>query len=61
MVSIHGAMTEERKFRICQLWQRGTSMNFIARDIAKPPATVYSHLLYHGGMAPRRRTRRPGT
>ncbi|QWA09337.1 IS30 family transposase [Sodalis ligni] len=61
MVSIHGAMTAERKSRIWQLWRKGTSMSVIARDIAKPPATVYSYLLYHGGMVPRRRTRRPGT
>jgi len=61
MVSIHGAITAERKSRIWQLWRKGTSMSVIARDIAKPPATVYSYLLYHGGMVPRRRTFRPGT
>jgi IS30 family transposase len=33
-------------------------MSFIADDIAKPPATVYSYLLYHGGMEPRSRVRR---
>ena len=33
-------------------------MSVIARDIAKPPATVYSYLLYHGGIKPRQRSRR---
>lgn len=60
MVSIHCAMTTERKSQIWQLWRKGTSMSVIARDIAKLPATVYSYLLYHGGVVPRRRTRRPG-
>ena len=60
MVSIYGAMTAQRKARIWQLWQRGVPMSIIARDIAKPPATVYSYLLYHGGMTPRQRTRRAG-
>lgn len=60
MVSIYGAMTAQRKARIWQLWQRGTPMSVIARDIAKPAATVYSYLLYHGGMMPRQRTRRAG-
>ncbi len=35
-----------------QLWQQGVPMSVIARDIAKPPATVYSYLLYHGGIKP---------
>ena len=61
MVSIYGAMTAQRKARIWHLWQRGTPMSIIARDIAKPPATVYSYLLYHGGMMPRQRTRRAGS
>lgn len=60
MASMYGAMTAERKARIWQLWQRGTPMSVIARDIAKPPATVYSYLLYHGGIMPRQATRRPG-
>lgn len=60
MVSVYGAMTTQRKTRIWQLWQRGTPMSLIARDIAKPPATVYSFLLYHGGFRPRQKTRRAG-
>ncbi len=34
-------------------------MSFIAADIEKPPATVFSYLLYHGGIEPRTRIRRP--
>ena len=34
-------------------------MSFIAADIEKPPATVFSYLLYHGGIEPRARIRRP--
>jgi len=30
----------------------------IARDIEKPPATVYSYLRYHGGVQPRARVQR---
>ncbi|WP_370641309.1 transposase [Achromobacter sp. MY14] len=33
-------------------------MSSISRDISKPPATVFSYLLYHGGISPRTRTRR---
>lgn len=61
MVSIYGAMTAQRKARIWHLWQRGAPMSIIARDIAKPAATVYSYLLYHGGMMLRQRTRRAGS
>jgi hypothetical protein len=58
MVSIYGAMTTERKSRIWELWRKGTPMSSISRDISKPPATVFSYLLYHGGISPRTRTRR---
>ncbi|WP_306607253.1 helix-turn-helix domain-containing protein [Azonexus sp.] len=58
MVSVFGAMTNERKVRIWELWEGGWPMSEIARDIAKPPATVYSYLLYHGGIQPRKRKRR---
>ena len=34
-------------------------MSFIAADIEKPPATVFSCLLYHGGIEPGTRSRRP--
>ncbi len=42
MVSVYGAMTDERKVCIWQLWQQGVPISVIARDIAKPLATVYS-------------------
>lgn len=58
MSSVHGPMTPIRKARIWELWRQGYPMSFIADDIAKPPATVYSYLLYHGGMEPRSRVRR---
>jgi IS30 family transposase len=58
MVSVYGAMTHERKARIWQLWRQGSPMSEVARDIKKPPATVYSYLLYHGGIQPRQHTRR---
>ena len=60
VVSVYGAMTHDRKARIWQLWRRGQPMSEIARDIQKPSATVYSYLLYHGGITPRPRVRRPG-
>jgi IS30 family transposase len=34
-------------------------MSLIARVLEKPPATVFSYLLYHGGIQPRARCRRP--
>lgn len=58
MVSVFGPMTDERKTRIWTLWKGGSPMSEIARDIAKPPATVYSYLLYYGGIQPRQRIRR---
>ena len=51
MASVYGGMTDERKACIWRLWQQGVAMSVIARDIAKPPATVYSYLLYHGGIS----------
>ena len=60
MASVYGGMTDERKACIWRLWQQGVPMSVIARDIAKPPATVYSYLLYHGGIKPRHRSRRSG-
>lgn len=41
MVRIYGAMTAERKSRVWDLWRKGTPMSSIARDVAKPPATVF--------------------
>jgi len=55
MVSVYGAMTHERKARIWQLWRQGRPMIDIAHDIVKPPATVYSYLLYHDRVEPRER------
>ena len=52
MTKKYGPMTLERKARIWELWRRGISMSLIAADIDKPPATVYSYLLYHGGIEP---------
>ena len=60
MSSVYGAMTDERKMCIWKRWQQGVPMSIIAREIAKPPATVYSYLLYHGGIKPRERSRRSG-
>src|SRR6185312_3495032 len=60
MASVYGGMTDERKACIWRLWQQGVAMSVIARDIAKPAATVYSYLLYHGGIKPRQRSRRSG-
>ena len=58
MVNSFGPMLAECKARIWQLWRKRNPMSVIARDIAKPPATVYSYLLYHGGIKPRQRSRR---
>ena len=56
MVSVYGGMSHERKAKIWTMWQQGTPMSHIARDIKKPPATVYSYLLYHGGIEPKKQT-----
>lgn len=58
MTNPHGSMTAERKRRIWKLWRKGNPMSVIAKDIGKPPATVYSYLLYHGGIEPCPRVRR---
>ena len=58
MVSIFGPMTLVRKQSIWAQWRAGVPMSSIARDIQKPPATVYSYLLYHGGIEPVPRVRR---
>jgi len=59
MTSVHGPMTPEKKAKIWELWQEGVPMSVIAREIIKPPATIFSYLLYHGGIQPRIRLRRP--
>lgn len=59
MTSIYGPMTLERKSRIWDLWRQGRPISLIAADIQKPAATVFSYLLYHGGIEPRTRSRRP--
>ncbi len=58
MASLHGPMADQRKERIWLLWQQGCPMSEIARDISKTPATVYSYLLYHGGIKPKISVRR---
>ena len=52
-------MTPSRKAIIWQKWKTGSSMAEIAKQIAKPPATVFSYLWYHGGIEPRSRSRAP--
>jgi IS30 family transposase len=59
MKKVYGPMTLERKARIGELWRQGKPMNVISKDIEKPPATVFSYLLYHGGIEPVARKRRP--
>jgi len=61
MASIFGPMTDARKTRIWTLRRGGIPMSEIAPDIAKPPATVYSNLLYHGGIEPQQHIRRQGS
>ncbi len=58
MTSIYGLMIAKRKSSIWELWQQGRPMSFIAAAIEKPPATVFSYLLYYGGIEPRTRSRR---
>jgi IS30 family transposase len=50
-------MNLTRKSTIWQRWKAGISMSAIAKEIAKPPATVFSYLWYHGGIEPRKRSR----
>ncbi len=59
MTSIYGSMTPKRKSRIWELWQQRRPMSFIAADVEKPPATVFSYLLHHNGIELRTRVRRP--
>jgi len=51
------AMTDEKKAVIWEQWEKGSPMIQIAQSIAKPPATVFSYLRYHGGIRPRQRMR----
>lgn len=51
-------MNDGRKAVIWREWKRGSPMSLIARILEKPPATVFSYLLYHGGIQPRVRCRR---
>jgi len=50
-------MNDQKKAVIWAEWGNGSPMIQIARAIEKPPATVFSYLRYHGGIAPRIRTR----
>jgi IS30 family transposase len=61
MTSIYGPMTPSRKETIWSQWRKGIPMITISREIKKPPATVYSYLLYHGGIEPTARVRRKGS
>ena len=38
-------MNDSKKAVIWNEWQNGTPMNIIAREIEKPPATVFSYSL----------------
>jgi IS30 family transposase len=51
-------MDDRRKAVIWREWKKGSPMSLIARVLEKPPATVFSYLLYHGGIQPRVRCRR---
>jgi IS30 family transposase len=51
-------MDDQRKEVIWREWKKGSPMSLIARVLEKPPATVFSYLQYHGGIAPRARCRR---
>lgn len=51
-------MDDDRKEVIWREWKKGSPMSLIARVLEKPPATVFSYLLYHGGIQPRTRCRR---
>lgn len=51
-------MDDRRKAIIWREWKKGSPMSLIARALEKPPATVVSYLLYHGGIQPRARCRR---
>ncbi len=50
-------MNPARKAIIWQRWKAGISMAEIAKEITKPPVTIFSYLWYHGGMKPRGRSR----
>ncbi|TQV69714.1 IS30 family transposase, partial [Exilibacterium tricleocarpae] len=50
-------MTEPKKAVIWEMWRRGDSMAVISQTIAKPSATVFSYLRYHGGIEPAERHR----
>lgn len=52
-------MTDMKKDTIWYMWKRGYPMSKIAKEINKPPATVFSYLEYHGGIKPRKRIRSP--
>lgn len=51
-------MDDRRKAIVWREWKKGSPMNLIARLLEKPPFTVFSYLLYHGGIQPRVRCRR---
>lgn len=50
-------MNPTRKAIVWQRWKAGSSMAEIAKEVGKPPATVFSYLWYHGGIKPNGRSR----
>lgn len=50
-------MDDRRKAVIWREWKKGSPMSLIARMLEKPPATVFSCLLYHGEIESRTRCR----
>ena len=41
-------------------WRAGESISQIAVALSKPPGSVFTVLRHYGGIAPKKRTRRPG-
>ena len=50
-------MTDTKKDTIWCMWKTRNPMSRIAKEISKPPATIFSYLEYHGGIEPRKRIR----
>lgn len=57
MMKSEDRLNNEKKATIWRLWKKGKPMSFIAREVQKPPATMFSYLRYHGGIQPRQRSR----
>jgi IS30 family transposase len=52
-------MSDEDKAQVWCLWRAGDSISSIARARSKPPASIYTVLKHHGGIAPALRRPRP--